>query len=366
MRGLLTRWYAADMRVVVERYGGTVEKFSGDDVIRLGVPSVHEDDALRAVGAAFEMCRGRPARPRGRGAARPGAFVPDRGQHRRGARGRAGPRRGVRHRRCREPRQAPEQSAETGEILLGETTYPFVRDAVTVGARRQLTVKGKRDVVTALPLDAVDPWAAGWARRLDVPLVGRSVELERVRGVFERVLSERRCLLCTVAGPAGIGKSRLAAELLGEIGGSATVLRSRCLSYGEGITYWPLRQLVQQLGGDEALDRLLADEPDAERIAGRVRTAIGRDDGPLRSEETFWAVRRLFEALASRSPLSSCASRTHWAEPPFLDLLEYVAQWSDPRRSCCSAWRAATSSSSGPSGRACCRRRPTSRSARCP
>jgi class 3 adenylate cyclase len=330
VRGLLTRWYA-DMRAVVERYGGTVEKFSGDDVMAVfGVPTVHEDDALRAVGAAADM-RAAVARLNEEAAGPRGLTLSCRigvntGEVLAGAPD--GAETFVTGDAVNLAKRL-EQAAGTGEILLGEATFPFVRDAVTVGSVRRFEVKGKQHAVAAMPLERVDPWAAGWARRLDVPIVDREVELAELHRAFARVLEEHRAVLCTVIGPAGIGKSRLVAELLAEIGDRALVLHSRCISYGEGITYWPLRQVVQQLGGGDALAGLLGDDPDADRIASHVRTAIGSDEGPLRSEETFWAVRRLFEALAARSPVVLCVEDVQWAEAPFLDLLEYVLQWSE-------------------------------------
>ena len=325
MRGLLTRWHA-DMRVVVERYGGTVEKFSGDDVMAVRRPLGPRG---RRAGPSARRSRCERGRPVDREVAAPQAWRPCRigvntGEVLAGEPGHAeafvtGDAVNLAKRL--------EQSAETGEILLGEATYPFVRDAVTVGARRQLTVKGKRDVVTALPLDAVDPWAAGWARRLDVPLVGRSVELERVRGVFERVLSERRCL------PArSPGRPESASRGSRPSCSARSAGRRPCCAAGASPTARGSRtgRSASSCSSSAATRRSTACSPTRRTRSGsRVRTAIGRDDGPLRSEETFWAVRRLFEALASRSPLVVCVEDVHWAEPPFLDLLEYVAQWSD-------------------------------------
>ena len=117
---------------------------------------------------------------------------------------------------------------------------------------------------------------------------------------------ERRAQLFTVLGEAGIGKTRLARELASSLAGEASVLTGRCLSYGEGITFWPLREIVEQAAGGRTLTDLLAGEERAEVIADRLGAALGQAEGAVAAEETFWAFRKLFEALAGEQPLVLC------------------------------------------------------------
>ena len=159
------------------------------------------------------------------------------------------------------------------------------------------------------------------------------------RPCFGNVVRDRTCHLLTVLGGAGVGKSRLVREFTGGLAGDVTVLRGRCLPYGEGITYWPLAEIVREITRAEGLDpgeqsaatiaaRLAGDEK-AELIAERVAEALGLGGaGGGTSEETFWAVRRLFEALARAGPLVVVVDDLHWAESTFLDLIEHVADFS--------------------------------------
>ena len=137
-------------------------------------------------------------------------------------------------------------------------------------------------------------------------------------------MRDRRGYLVTVFGPAGIGKTRLAKELAASVAGEAAVLTGRCLSYGEGISYWPIREMVNEATGERPLADLLAGEDDADAVASRVAAAIGVSESAGLAEETFWAIRRLFEALAPRKPLVLVFEDLHWAEPTLLDLVEHV------------------------------------------
>ncbi|MBI3649413.1 MAG: AAA family ATPase, partial [Actinobacteria bacterium] len=211
-----------------------------------------------------------------------------------------------------------------------------------------LRIKGRDDPIEAHRLLGLagEPGRLG---RLGSALVGRSFELEQLERTFERAVAERACRLFTVLGPAGIGKTRLSSELIEALGGRARVVRGRCLPYGEGITFWPLVEVVGQLAGlapgepvDEAPARigaLLDGEEDAERIRAGVAAALGLGARQVRTEETFWAVRKLLEAAARDRPLLVVLDDIHWAEPTLLDLIEYLAGWSreQPILLCCLA-----------------------------
>jgi len=232
-----------------------------------------------------------------------------------------------------------EQAAEPGQILISAPTHRLVRDAVSVEAVAPLDVKGKAEPVPAFRLLAVHPDTAGHVRRLDSPMVGRERERLLLRQAFDRATSERGCHLITVLGPAGVGKSRLAEEFLRDVGGEAVVLQGRCLSYGDGITYWPVLEMVSLAAGLSPLDdpqeelakveALLGSDPDARPIATDVLQVIGTGtQGGRSAEENRWAVRRLFESVASDRPLVLVFDDLHWAEPLLLDLLDHVADLS--------------------------------------
>jgi class 3 adenylate cyclase/tetratricopeptide (TPR) repeat protein len=339
LRKIMARYYAA-MRSVLERHGGTVEKFIGDAVVAVfGVPAVHEDDALRAVRAAAEMeaalvelneeLRQRwGTELRTRTGVNTGEVVA--GDPSRGESFVVGDTVNVAARL--------EQSAPAGGILLGEETYGLVRNAVKVEGVDPLELKGKSDAVPAFRLLAVTPRAPGVARRLDSPLVGRARELAQLEEAFERALREENCELVTVLGPAGAGKSRLAHELAARVKGRASILQGRCLPYGEGITFWPLSEVVRQAAGIGAAESteqanakiasLLPVDPVGKGIAEHIASAVGLSAAASTPEETFYATRKLFERLAHDLPLVVVFDDLHWAEPTFLDLLEYLNGYS--------------------------------------
>jgi predicted ATPase/class 3 adenylate cyclase len=339
MRRAMSRYFET-MRGVLERHGGTVEKFIGDAVMAVfGIPHVHEDDALRAVRAATEMRetlaglneeleRGWGIRIENRTGVNTGEVVA--GDPASGQTLVTGDAVNVAARL--------EQAATSGEILIGEETRRLVRDAVEVQPLDPLTLKGKSEPVAAYRLLAVRAGAPAFARHLDSPLVGRSRECLLLQQAFERCAAERICLLFTVLGPAGAGKSRLVEELIGQVDARSTVLRGRCLPYGEGVTFWPVREAVKQASGVEDTDSsqqarakieaLLQGEADAPIIATRVAEAIGLAEGSGVQEEIFWGNRKLLEALARNQALVLLFDDIHWADPTFLDQIEHIADWS--------------------------------------
>ncbi len=305
LRGVLNRYFA-EIRKVIERHGGSVEKFIGDAVMAVfGIPRVHEDDALRAVRAAAEIRDRLPAVAseagvtlRFRTGVNTGPVLTGEGENLA-----VGDAINVAARL--------EQVAAPGEIVLGADTMQLVRDAVTVEPLPALALKGKSEPVPAYRLLTVDPMAPGIARHLDAPLIGRERELRLLTEAWDRVVRERGCHLFTLLGMAGVGKSRLVAELLSSIGSAPTVLRGRCLHYGEGITFWPLAEALTPLG-----------EP-----AARVLEHLS-SGGAASAQELFWEVRRLLEDAALERPVILYVDDLHWAEPTLLDLLDYVADMS--------------------------------------
>ena len=212
-----------------------------------------------------------------------------------------------------------EQAAGTGEVLIGAATERLVRERVRAETIEPLALKGKREPVrTFRVLELLDDVPA-FTRPIAAPFVGRADELERLERAFATAVETRTPQLATIVGPPGIGKSRIARELIGCA--EARILVGRCLSYGEGITYWPLQEMATQIGDVRAL---LANVDDGDLAAERFRSAIGEVETPSTPEEIAWGVRRLFETIATDGPLVVVFDDIHWAEPTFLDLIEYV------------------------------------------
>src|SRR5204862_8162523 len=190
--------------------------------------------------------------------------------------------------------------------------------------REDLTLKGKRDPHAAWNVLAVIEGASAYARRLDAPLIGREAELQELREAYDAAVAARACRLFTVIGPAGIGKSRLSTELCSSLREEATLLTGRCLPYGDGITFWPLVEIIGALGSDKGIRELLAGVEDGALVADRVLSAVGPTRTTAAGGEMFWAVRRLLEEAARNQPLVVMIEDIHWAEPTLLDLLEYL------------------------------------------
>ena len=287
------RRYFEDLRTIIERHGGSAEKFAGDAVMAVfGIPVAHEDDALRAVRAASEMREavaghGLDARL----GVNTGEVVVG-GESETLVTGDAV-----------NVAARLEQAADSGEILIGDATRLLVRDAVRVDAVGSLALKGKADPVEAYRLVEVvgdEPLA----RRLETPLVGRERERQRLWRDYEDAVADGACRLFTLLGPAGIGKSRLVADFVERVADAADVLRGRCLHYGEGITYWPLVEMFAPIGVDP--EDVVASTP----------------------QETRVAFRRLLEERALERPQVVVVDDLQWAEPVFVDLVEHVADLS--------------------------------------
>jgi class 3 adenylate cyclase/tetratricopeptide (TPR) repeat protein len=335
----LMRDYFNATREVLERHGGTVEKFIGDAVMAVfGVPVVHEDDALRAVRAALEM-RDRVRVLNEQLEVEHGETIEIRTGVNTGevvAEETADPQSFVVGDAINVAARL-EQAADPGEILLGSATYRLVRDAVRVEEVEPKELKGKSAPVSAYRLLELVAGPEPIARRLDSPMVGRERELQALRQALERAAAESSLQLFTILGSAGVGKSRLVHELV-SVAGDHQVLRGRCLPYGEGVTYLPLADPIRSAAGigegdepEAALDKLselVGAEPEGAVISGLVAQILRLSDETAPQEELFWGVRRLLEVLARRGPLILVLDDIHWAEPTLLDLIEHLADWS--------------------------------------
>jgi class 3 adenylate cyclase/tRNA A-37 threonylcarbamoyl transferase component Bud32 len=291
-----------DVRSVIIQHGGTVGTPIDDEVSAVfGIPQAHEDDALRAVRAAADIHE------------RFSAVADDMGVE---VNARIGVNTGLVLAGSAEDGATGdavtvaatlEKAAAAGDILLGSETLRLVRDAVDVQPLEPLSLMDRPESIPVFRLVRLDRVAPGLARRFDIPFVGRDRELGLLRAAWGRAVAQRGCHLFTVLGEAGVGKSRLVAELLENIGDSARVLRGRCLPYGEGITFWPLTEALAPLG----------------HAAASVVGLLG-GGSVAAPEELFLKVRLLLEALAAERPLVLHVDDLQWAEPMLLDLLEHI------------------------------------------
>jgi class 3 adenylate cyclase len=332
-RGVMGRYFTL-ARTAIEGHGGTVEKFVGDAVLAVfGIPEIHEDDALRAVRAAHDLSQavvelseqlmaGHGVRFAIRTGVNTGSVVA--GAARAGGSFATGD--------AVNTAARLEQAAGDGDILVGGPTYALVRDAVEVEVVEPVRAKGKAEPVPAYRLLRVLEDVRGRTVRGDVALIGRSRENQALDDALARTAASGATHRVTVIGPAGIGKSRLVGEFLARVGDRASVARGRCLSYGQGITYWPLVQALRDalsLSGTEspeitrhALSEALARARDRDDVAGALLALLGKGGVPGGHEQIYWAVRRLVEELASQRPLVLSVDDLHWGEPTLLELLQ--------------------------------------------
>jgi len=305
-------------------HGGTVEKFAGDAVMAaFGIPLAHEDDAERAVRAGLATLeKVKELGLEARVGIESGEVVADEGDST-FATGEAV-----------NLAARLQQAAERGEILVGPGTASLVRDRVELEPVGPLELHGWRKPVAAhRVLCAVELGAP--ARPLAAPLVGRETELDLLENTFQRTVRDRRASLFTIYGELGVGKSRLAREFAASVEG-ATVLSGRCLPYGEGVTYWPLGEMVKASAGisdddplDEAQEKLRSCCED-EAVADLLGLAVGvleAVEGERNQQEIAWAARAWAEQLAQAQPLVLVFEDVHWGEEPLLDLIEHLAAW---------------------------------------
>src|SRR5215472_11405148 len=318
--GVLNEHLVSSLMAVLERHGGKLAASDSEHLMGVfGVTTLHEDDALRAVRASLEAREALTAEagalPRRYGASLVYRFGLATGEALVGGPGPLGFAGDVGARAV-----TLAEAAGPGQILISRQTQQLAAGAIETdgaGPGRFLL----RSAHTGLRPLAV---------RLDVPLVGRGEELRRLEAAHARAAREQVTMTVTVIGEAGLGKTRLVQEFTDGLGREAHVLNGRCRSYGEGITFWPLREVVRQAGGGddspERIKALLADEPDAAGVAEQLHRALGPgNQGRAAAAEIFWAARRFLEACARHQPLLVVFEDLHWAEPTFLDLVESLA-----------------------------------------
>ncbi len=304
----------------VEIHGGIVEKFAGDAVLAaFGIPQAHEDDAERAARAGLAMRDAvRELGFEARIGIEAGEVVVDQSDST-FATGEAV-----------NLAARLQQVAKPGEILVGPTAHRLSRGRLLAEDAGPLELKGMGAALRAWRvmsvLDAARP-------QVSAPMVGRGSELELLENTFARTLRDGRAHLFTIYGEPGVGKSRLAREFVDSVDG-ASVLTGRCLPYGEGITYWPLAEMIKAATGiaddeplDEAFEKLRACcEDDA--VADLIGLAAGLLDaveGDRSPEEIAWAAREVMSTLGDAQPLVLFFEDIHWAEEPMLDLIEHLA-----------------------------------------
>jgi predicted ATPase/DNA-binding SARP family transcriptional activator len=318
--GVVNEHLVSGLTAVFERHGGRLAASDGEHLMGVfGVTTVHEDDALRAARASLEtreaLTTEAGALPRRYGVSLVYRFglVTDEalvgGSGPLGFAGDVGARAVM-----------LAEAAGPGQILISHQTQQLASGAIETedaGHGRFL-------------LRSVHAGLRPLAVRLDAPLVGRGEEMRRLEAAYARAAGERVTMTITVIGEAGLGKTRLVQEFVDGLGREAHVLTGRCRSYGEGITFWPLREVVGQAGdGDDSPERikaLLAGEADSAGVAEQLYRALGPGtQGRTAAAEIFWAARRFLEVLARRRPLLIVFEDMHWAEPTFLDLVESLA-----------------------------------------
>ncbi len=329
LRAVMSRYFDT-MRPILEHHGGTVEKFIGDAVMAVyGLPTLHEDDALRGVRAALEMQEALPALNTALAAewgvtfeshigVNTGEVIA--GDASLGQRLVTGD--------AVNTAARLEQAAGSREVLLGDLTYRLARDQIDVEEVEPLTLKGKAEPVPAYRLRSVATVDQAVRRRNDAPMIGREKEMAALTDLYARAVEAGSCELATVVGDAGVGKSRLIAEFTAGAAADARVIRGKCLPYGDGITFWPLREAARDAAGigvDEgaasALEKLRA-TIEIDEVVDRLASVMGLSSTPYPVPEIQWGARKFLEHLAGSRPVVMIVEDIHWAETTFLELLQ--------------------------------------------
>jgi len=345
-RELLSRYFET-ARTVIERYGGTVEKFIGDAVMAVwGAPVAQEDDAERAVRAALDLVDVVSALGAEVGAselrARAGVLTGEAAVTL-GAEGQ-----GMVAGDLVNTASRIQSAADPGTVLVGETTKRATEAAVVFEDAGTHALKGKTEPLQLWHAARVVGLRGGTVKfaGLEPPFVGRDRELRLVKELFHASAEDRRAHLVSVVGIGGIGKSRLAWEFEKYIDGLAGGIwwhSGRCLAYGEGVAFWALAEMVRGRAGivedeegDEAKAKLgaaveqhLPDPQERRFVEPRLAHLLGLEEGVVGDQENLFAAARIFfERLAQQGPTVLLFEDIHWADSALLDFIEYLIEWS--------------------------------------
>jgi class 3 adenylate cyclase/tetratricopeptide (TPR) repeat protein len=308
---------------IIDAHGGTVERFAGDAVMAaFGVPRAHEDDAERALRAAIEIREGVAELGLAcRIGVEAGEIVSD-GTDTTFATGQAV-----------NTAARLQQLAEANEIMVGPGAHRLAASAAELEPGGLRRLKGFSQPVPVWRVVSMSDFGRRIVGSRVTPLVGREVELALLRNTFERTVRDCRAHLVTIYGEPGVGKSRLARDFASTLE-DATVFVGRSLPYGEGITYWPLAEMVKASAGivdddpsDRARDKLRGICRE-EAVADLLALACGLVEGrgiDYGGQEIAWAAREWAEGLAACRPLVLGFEDAHWAEEPLLQLIEHLA-----------------------------------------
>ena len=346
VRELLSRYFDV-CRELIERYGGTVEKFIGDAVMAVwGAPAATEDDAERAVRTALELVAAVAALGAEVGApnlrARAGVLTGEAAVTL-GATGQ-----GMVAGDLVNTASRLQSAAEPGSVLVGEATMHAAGQAIAFTDLDPLTLKGKEEPVAVWRAERVVAQRRGIGRseRAEPPFVGRAEELRLLKELLHATIREQRVRLVSVTGLAGIGKSRLAWEFLKYVDGLAATIywqQGRSPSYGEGITFWALGEMVRMRAGitegeDPSHTRAklaasvseFVSEPEERRwVEQALASLLGLADAPGSDrEELFSAWRTFFERIAERGPTVLVFEDLQWADAGLIDFIESIVEWS--------------------------------------
>lgn len=347
VRELLSRYFDV-ARTVVGRYGGTVEKFIGDAVMAIwGAPVARDGDTERAVRAALDLVDAVADLGREVGADRLAAragVVTGEVAVTLGAIGQ-----GMVAGDAVNTAARVQAAADAGTVLVDEGTWRTARGAVAFTAAGDRALKGKTSPVPLWRADRVLAGVGGSQRidGLEAPLVGRDAELRLLKEAFHACVDRRSPRLVSITGQAGVGKTRLGWEFEKYIDGLAAPVywhRGRCLSYGDGVAFWALAEIVRArfdiaeedptpLATEkftEGLIRWLPDPTARDYIRPRLARLLGvdaGDDTPLSREELFAGWRLLVEQLAGQAPVVLLIDDLHHADSGLLDFLEHLLDW---------------------------------------
>ena len=346
VRDLLTRYFDV-AREIVERYGGTVEKFIGDAVMAVwGTPIALEDDAERAVRTALDLIeavRELDAGADGRGLEARAGVLTGEAAVTIGATGQ-----GMVAGDMVNSASRLQSVAPPGTVLVGESTYRAASRAIAFAEAGDQVLRGKKAPVPAWQALRVVAKRGGEGRAegLEAPFVGREDELRLLKDFFHATSRERRARLVSVTGQAGIGKSRLGWEFLKYLDGVLETVywhSGRSPAYGEGITFWALGEMVRRRAGlaegdDEtktrqgiraSLAEFVPDEAERRWIEPALIFLLGYGEAPAGGrEELFAAWRTFFERIATEHPVLLVFEDLQWADAGLLDFIDHILEWS--------------------------------------